>query len=387
MLYRIFSSPSALALMTALALLTFAGSADAQNLQRTPTPNDTLNSVKIHPDNRVTFQIYAPNAAEVKLGGSDIPNLGQGATMINDGGVWSVTVGPIEPGAYRYNFNVDGVSVVDPKSASISESNGMVWSLFYLPGAAFMDARNVPHGAVAEVTYYSTSLQRFRRMHVYTPPGYESGQGQFPIFYLLHGAFDCDDSWSTVGRAGFILDNLIAEGKAVPMVVVMPAGHTGPFAFGAGRLPMEEFTDDFINDIMPYVESRYRVKAERSQRAVAGLSMGGMHTISIMMQRLDQFAYYGVFSSGVFGLAGGAPQGPSWEEQNRATLDEAALKNGLKLVWFATGADDFLLETSRATVATFQKHGFAVTYKETAGGHTWSNWRDYLHEFTQLLFK
>ena len=121
---------------------------------------------------------------------------------------------------------MDGVSVIDPRNPSTSESNSNTWSLVYVPGSDFMDTKDVPHGAVAEVTYYSKSLQRFRRMHVYTPPGYESGEGKYPVFYLLHGAFDCDDSWTSVGRAGFILDNLIAAGKAKPMVVVMPAGHT-----------------------------------------------------------------------------------------------------------------------------------------------------------------
>jgi len=153
-------------------------------------------------------------------------------------GVWEVTIGPIDPGAYRYNFDVDDVAVIDPRNASTSESNANVWSLVHVPGADFMDTREVPHGAVAEVTYYSTSLKRFRRMHVYTPPGYESGKGQYPIFYLLHGAFDCDDSWTSVGRAGFILDNLIAAGKAkLRWWWPCRPGHTGPFGFGRVRRP------------------------------------------------------------------------------------------------------------------------------------------------------
>jgi enterochelin esterase family protein len=286
---------------------------------------------------------------------------------------------------------VDGVSVIDPRNPSTSESNGNTWSLVYVPGSDFMDTQDVPHGAVAEVTYYSKSLQRFRRMHVYTPPGYESGEGKFPVFYLLHGAFDCDDSWTSVGRAGFILDNLIAAGKARPMIVVMPAGHTGPFTFGRGGLPMDEFIRDFNGDILPYVETHYRVHADRQHRAIAGLSMGGAHTLSIGIPNLDKFAYLGVFSSGVFGIAGGgpggAPQGPSWEEQNQATLDNADLKKGLKLVWFATGTEDFLIQTSRATVDTLKKHGFDVVFKETAGAHTWLNWRNYLIEFAPQLFQ
>ena len=194
---------------------------------------------RIQPDNpRVAegMRHLAPKADAVRLSGGDIPGNGQGAEMTKGtNGVWEVTLGPIQPGAYRYNFNVDGVSVIDPRSSAISESNNNVWSLVNVPGADFMDTKDVPHGAVAAVTYYSSSLKKFRRMHVYTPPGYELGKGKFPVFYLLHGAGDCDEAWTSVGRAGFILDNLLASGKAKPMVVVMPAGHTSAFRFGAGR--------------------------------------------------------------------------------------------------------------------------------------------------------
>ena len=172
----------------------------------------------------------------------------------------------------------------------------------------FMDTRDVAHGAVAAVTYYSKTLKRFRRMHVYTPPGYETGRGKFPVFYLLHGAGDSDDSWTSVGRAGFILDNLI--------------------------------------------------------------------------------------SSGIFGILGGgpggnsnAPQGPSWEEQHKTVLDDAKLKKGLKLFWFSTGKDDFLIGTTRATVEMFKKHGFEPVFHETRGAHTWINWRNYLNEFAPQLFR
>jgi len=348
-------------------------------------------SPEVAADRKVTFRILAPKAEAVTLSGGDIPDLGRGAQMAKNGeGVWEVTLGPIDAGAYRYNFNVDGVSVIDPRNPCTSESNANTWSLVYVPGSDFMDTMDVPHGAVAEVTYYSKSLQRFRRMHVYTPPGYERGEGKYPVFYLLHGAMDCDDSWSSVGRAGFILDNLIAAKKAKPMVVVMPAGHTGPFTMGASRLPIDEFTQDFNGDVLPYVEKNYRVYTDRKHRAIAGLSMGGMQTLNIAIPSLDKFAYFGVFSSGVFGMGGsgrgGAPAGPSWEEQNKEKLDNADLKKGLKLVWFATGTEDFLIGTSRATVDMLKKHGFDVVFKETEGAHTWINWRNYLNEFTPQLF-
>src|SRR5262249_14292144 len=176
-------------------------------------------SPEVQSDRRVTFRVLAPQAQSVKLTGTDIPgNIPPANLTKGENNIWEVTLGPIAPGAYRYNFNVDGVAVIDPRNPSISESNNNVWSLFYIPGADFMDTRQVPHGSVASVTYYSTALKRFRRMHAYTPPGYELGQGKYPIFYLLHGAGDCDDSWTSVGRAGFILDNLIAAGRAKPMV-------------------------------------------------------------------------------------------------------------------------------------------------------------------------
>lgn len=349
-------------------------------------------SPEISPERKLTFRILAPKAENVRLTAGDLPGLGAGAAMTKGtNGVWEVTLGPVDPGAYRYNFNVDGVSVIDPRNPATSESNENTWSLVYVPGADFMDTKNVPHGAVAEVTYWSTTLKRFRRLHVYTPPGYESGKGEFPVFYLLHGAGDCDDSWSSVGRAGFILDNLIAARKAKPMVVVMPAGHTGPFRFGGPRPAVDEFSQDFLNDIMPYVEGNYRVYTDRKNRAIAGLSMGGGQTLNIGIPHLDKFAYLGVYSSGVFdrGNRGNtnAPAGPTWEERNQAALDNAEWKRGLKLVWFATGKDDFLLTTSQATVAMLKKHQFDVAYEETTGGHTWINWREYLNKFAPQLFQ
>lgn len=362
-------------------------------------------SPEVSTDRHVTFRIRAPKAESVRLSGGDIPGNGPGAEMTkgtND--VWEVTLGPLPAGAYRYNFNVDGIAVIDPRSPAISESNNNVWSVVYVPGSEFMDTRDVPHGSVAAVTYHSKSLDKFRRMHVYTPPGYETGKGKYPVFYLLHGASDSDDSWTSVGRAAFILDNLIASGKAKPMIMVMPAGHTRAFGFGpppssstnstGARPPADEFIQDFTNDIMPYVEKNYRVQTDRKSRAIAGLSMGGGQTLNIAIPSLEKFGYFGVYSSGVFGITGrgrdGAPltnAGPSWEERNKDALDNAKARKGLKLVWFATGKDDFLIETSRATVAMLKKHGFDVIYKETAGGHTWLNWRDYLNEFAPQLFQ
>jgi enterochelin esterase family protein len=270
----------------------------------------------------------------------------------------------------------------------------------------------VPHGAVASVHYNSTRLGGIRRMHVYTPPGYETNQQRYPVFYLLHGAGDVDDSWSSVGRAGFILDNLIAANKAKPMIVVMPAGHVngagaalgapvpqaaaqGTPGIGAGPDP---FVDDFLTDLMPYVEKNYRVLTDRQSRAIAGLSMGGNQTLNIAIPHLEKFAYIGVFSSGIISGGRGAaappagtppppPFGEQWEKQNLAALDNATLKRGLSLLWFSTGKDDGLITTTKSTVDLLKKHQFNPVFIESEGAHTWLNWRDYLSAFAPQLFR
>ena len=360
-------------------------------------------SPEVAADRKITFRIYAPQADAVRLAASDIPGVGQAAQFTRgDNGVWEFTLGPVEPGAYRYNVNVDGVATIDPRNPVISESNNNVWSLVYVPGSDLYDTRDVPHGAVAEAVYKSTTLGRFRRMHVYTPPGYGTGRDRFPVFYLLHGAGDNDNAWSTVGRAGFILDNLIAARKARPMIVVMPAGHVARATDNAiGRTATEQFVDDFVTDVMPYVERNYRVLTDRANTAIAGLSMGGGQTLQVALPRLERFAYVGVFSSGLLGVfpsgrgAAPAPVAPGsvppaaadWEKQHAAKLDDARLKRGLRLFWFATGTEDFLMPTTRASVDLFKRHGFSPVFVESSGGHTWINWRNYLVEFAQQLFK
>jgi enterochelin esterase-like enzyme len=358
-------------------------------------------SPQVHDDGRVTFRLHAPNAQAVRLNAGDIVGLTPAAAQLTRGdqGIWEVTVPTPEAGAYRYTFNVDGVTTMDPRNHATSESFQNAWSVVTVPGARPWDLTDVPHGALARVTYRSSSLGQFRRMHVYTPPGYEKGTEAYPVFYLLHGAGDSDDAWTSVGRAHLILDGLIASGKAVPMIIVMPAGHI------RGGAPTLQATQDVVNDVMkdikPYVESHYRVKTGRAQTAMAGLSMGGHQTLNAAIPHLDQFGYVGVYSSG---LIGGFPDlmprppgaatppprmGPTadeWVATHKATLSKPALKQGL-LLWFATGKDDFLLATTRATVAMFEKQGFAPVYRETDGGHTWIKWRHYLTEFAPLLFR
>lgn len=400
-----------------------------------------VSSPEVLPDRRIAFRVYAPQAQAIRLAAGDIPGVGQTTQLVKgETGVWEVTIGPVDPGAYRYTFNIDGVATIDPRNHATSESNTNVWSLVVVPGSDFTDTKNVPHGAVAEVTYESSSLGAFRRMHVYTPPGYENATTRYPVFYLLHGAGDSDDSWTTVGRAGIILDNLIAAGKAKPMVMVMPAGHTrrATGAGGvAGRTATEEFVQDFTANVVPYVQTHYRVLTDRAHTAIAGLSMGGSQTLHVAIPRLEKYAYVGVFSSGLIGAfpglaaagRGAAPAvapapapsatasptppvaspapaaapGPvpaaapapaaaplvaaDWEKQHAATLDNPALRKGLRLLWFATGKDDFLLPTTNATVDLLKKHGLPATFTETPGGHTWINWRNYLNEFAPRLFQ
>jgi enterochelin esterase family protein len=357
-----------------------------------------VTSVEVSADRRVTFRIAAPQAQAVRLSASDIPNVGQGAMTKNATGVWETTVGPVPAGAYRYNFNVDGVTTLDPRNPLTSESQNNSWSLMYVPGSEFADTRNVPHGSVSEVNYYSTALKYDRRMHVYLPPGYETSSRKYPVFYLLHGASDSDDSWSTVGRAGFILDNLIASKKAKPMIVVMPAGHVRAQQGSAvSNAATDAFVSDFVTDIMPLVQKNYRVSTDRANTAIAGLSMGGNQTLNIAVPHLEKFGYIGVYSSGLFnafpaaGRGGATPAAPAatgntWETQNAAKLDDSNVKKGLKVFWFATGKDDFLIDTTKQTVDLFKKHGFTPVYKISEGGHTWLNWRDYLNEFAPMLF-
>lgn len=378
-------------------------------------------SPDVQGDRRVTFRVLAPNAQKVELRSpGDIPGIGgRGGTPLqftkNAEGVWEATTSAVPAGAYRYTFVVDGVTVADSRNPATSQTNTTVYSLAVVPGSDIFDTKNVPHGAVASVFYNSTTLGGIRRMHVYTPPGYEAGRDKYPVFYLLHGAGDVDDSWSSVGRAGFILDNLIASGKARPMIVVMPAGHVNGAgsALGAPKpaaaapvIPAvgqpDPFVNDFVNDLMPYVEKNYRVLADRQSRAIAGLSMGGSQTLNIAIPHLEKFAYIGVFSSGILGGGGrgrGAapgdaaaaapapPFGEAWEKANLAALDNAAVKRGLRLFWFSTGKEDGLITTSRNTVDLLKKHGFSPVFLESEGAHTWLNWRDYLTAFAPQLFQ
>ena len=404
---------------------TGSGAAQAQAGRGAVRPPSVV-SPDVLSDGRITFRIFAPNAASVTLNAGDLPPVtfaapgtapapqtpgSPGGAVFTKGesGVWEFTTAvPAPPGAFRYAIQVDGVRTLDPVNTRTSESNTAMWSLFFVPGIDLEEVKDVPHGAVAEVFYASSVLKTTRRMHVYTPPGYEAGSQKYPVFYLLHGAGDTDDAWTSVGRAGFIFDNLIAAKQAVPMIVVMPAGHQparpgaapGPAASGPpppvpAPPAINPFTLEFVDDIMPYAERHYRVLTDRQNRAIAGLSMGGSQTLDIAFRHLAKFAYIGVFSSGA-ALGGGrgaaagstpAPPPPDWETVHLADLGNASLKKGTRLLWLATGTDDRLIANTRTTVELLKKHGFQPEFAETPGAHTWLVWRDYLRRFAPRLFR
>ena len=361
-----------------------------------PTPNDTLKSPEVGTDGRVTFRLYAPNAHEVKLQAEGLEAT-PGATeeQVRKGfsgeemskghnGVWSVVFGPIQPGVYRYTFSVDGVQTVDPKNSSSSESLTSVKSMYEVPGAAFLEyTAGVAHGAIAAVEYDSAAVGGLRRMHVYTPPGYESSSQRYPVLYLLHGGGDSDDSWPTVGRAGAILDNLIAAKEATPMMIVMPAGHVSrefQLRTGANTMGHDKFNEDLIGSVIPYIDSHYRTKADREHRALAGLSMGGLQAVTMSLTNSELFSYIGIFSSGWF---------PQMREQAEKT-DLAQYKaNGkpFKLYWVGVGKLDIAYANSGAMVVLLKKYGIAPETYESGGFHAWNNWRDYLHMWAPRLFR
>ncbi|KAA9353444.1 esterase [Larkinella humicola] len=362
----------------------------AQTPPRQPTPNDTLKSPKVLTDNRVAIQLYAPKASEVTVVG-DFMTVMKPLNLTKDAnGVWSVTVGPLKPDYYTYTLTVDGVRTMDPKNPVIKQGMSSLENVMALPGAetVFQDNRPVPHGELRQVWYQSSTLGMARRMHVYTPPGYEKGTTKYPVFYLLHGGGDDDSGWPTVGRAGFILDNLLAAGQAKPMIVVMPNGSM-PLPPSSGMpnpAAMQQmralFADELLKEIMPYVEKTYRTQPNRENRAIAGLSMGGFQTLDVTLTRPELFNYVGVFSSGFFGATIDEA-----ETKYARALNDPGFNKNKKLFWIEIGKDDFVMDANKKTMALLDKHQIKYQYKETAGGHTWTNWRQYLNEYVPLLFR
>lgn len=347
-------------------------------------------SPQIESDGRVTLRIYAPRASAVTVTGDLSQGLAPGegtapaVTMTkSDDGVWTgTTIRRIKPGAWRYMFNVDGVPVVDARNVNVSPSQTQVQSLLVIPGD-FSETRDVPHGAVSQVRYVASSLNNARReMYIYTPPGYEKGAGTFPVLYLIHGGGDTAISWSTVGRANDILDNLIAEQKAKPMIVVMPSGWTP----SGGQVMTSDATKDpfdteMLKDIIPFVETHYRVKPTPESRALSGLSMGGIQTLNTGLHNLGTFRYIAVMSSGWI----------SEEDRQFFYKTEAAkiptYNSKLKLFWWGWGQTDIARENGLKVIEQFKKEGVKIETMETPGGHEWANWRIYLHEVAPKLFR
>jgi len=369
-------------------------------------------SPEIGADGRVTFRISAPLATSVTVGGDVAGGLvpaagtvaappaapapvspgapgGRGGgspavTMVKgENGVWTgTTIRAVKPGAWRYTFNVDGVTTVDARNTRTSPNQTQVQSLLVVPGD-FAETRDVPHGAVASVRYVATALGNARReMFVYTPPGYEKGSGSYPVLYLIHGGGDTALSWSTVGRANDILDNLIAEKKAVPMIIVMPSGWTP----SGGQVMTSDatkdpFNDEMMKDIIPYIQANYRTKATPEGRALSGLSMGGIQTQNTGLHKLGTFRYVAVMSSGWtteadrdFFYKSEAAKIPTYNKQ-------------LKLFWWGWGETDIARANGLAVIDTFKKQGVTIETMETPGGHEWTNWRIYLHEIAPKLFR
>ncbi len=391
------------ALGTCLVTLAASSKAGAQETPRpAPPPGSTLVSPEVLPDRRVAFRIYAPKAAEVILRG-DWMGQGQAAGLNlakDEQGVWSVMAGPLPPDFYSYGFAVDGVRTLDPRNALIKQGISSVDNLFFLPGeeAAFEDNRPVPHGDIRMVWYSSSTLGMQRRMHMYTPPGYDGSRDRYPVLYLLHGGGDDDVGWSTIGRAGFIVDNLLAENKAKPMLVVMPNGSlprpAGLPAAAPGATPspefaaamaaaQERFTKELMNDIIPFVEKHYRVRPNPESRAIAGLSMGGGQTLRIVVGHADQFAYAAVWSAGV------NPQSSAdFEKRSEAFFaDPDKINRTLKLFAINVGDADFALAGSKNLSELLKTHGIKHELHISGGGHTWINWRRYLNALTPRLFR
>lgn len=373
----------------------------ASCLPQGPFPGPaSYKSVEQLPDGRVTFRLCAPEAHEARVTSNDIdeaipmgmqPGSTRGLVMTRDAaGLWTATTAvPVPPDTYRFNFQVDGARVPDPQGTTFSHERVGTNSTFETMGPAgeFQTwQQDVPHGVVSKVEYWSSALGHKRTAMVYTPPGYMDGGERYPVLYLVHGAGDSYDSWTSVGHANLILDNLIAAGKARPMIVVMPFGHTPDRAnasAGGNMLANTDFGDDLIEDLIPAIDGQFRTLADQPSRAMAGLSMGGAHTLRFGLTHPELFDHIGVFSIGL------GMQGPdevtAYETANDAALKKAA--EDLDLVYYAMGKDDFLYGTVAPTRAMLDKYGIAHVYNESGGGHTWINWRRYLADFAPRLFR
>lgn len=341
-----------------------------------------VQSPVVHPDRTVTFEIEAPTASTVTLGYRGKVRLDVPMTRGEDG-VWSVTVGPLEPDYYDYEFYVDGVGTSDPANTDLLHP-GSTRHLFLVPGAEadFLTEQNVPHGEVTHLDYYSKVTGTERRATVWTPPGYEPKGQPYPTFYLVHGSGGIHHHWNTIGRASVILDNLYAAGKLEPMVVVLPDANIP----GATRLPQDdEFPTELIDNLVPAVEEAYNVSKSKNKRALAGLSLGGMQVWNTLLAHPDEFQYIGSMGSGFVN---------DLPARIEAQLDKQTVqkinKTELHVIYIGDpGTGEFLYSQNVATRAMFDRVGieyeFGGVYPDS--GHTWHVWRHNLADFAPRLFK
>jgi enterochelin esterase-like enzyme len=354
-------------------------------------------SAEILPDNSVTFRLLSKEAGSVAVSGDWMPGFGASVPMVkNDTNLWTLTVGPLKPELYSYTFLINGVRVLDPNNPQVKRDGTRNESMFLIPGAEsdLYIVKDVPHGTLAKIWYESPGLKLTRRMYVYTPAGYENSNNKYPVFYLLHGGGGDEDAWTTLGRTCQIMDNLIALGRAKPMIVIMPNGNPGqtaaftdapsrPVTTNPYDMGMGLFEESLVKDIIPYVESHYRVISDRDNRALAGLSMGGMQTLALTGSYPSMFGYIGVMSMGLVDAASmGLKPDPDQDKKFESLKDSA-----YKLFWVGVGKDDFLYKSVQSLRSSLDKHGLKYTYRESTGGHSWSNWRIYLSEFAPQLFR
>ena len=369
----------------------------------------SVQSPVINDDGTVTFNLYAPKAVKVEVAGDFLPNSGAVAMKEGRNGVWSYTTDKLAPEMYSYTFNIDGMTgVKDPANIYVNRDIVSFTNIFIVSNEKgdkgdLYRVNEVPHGNLSKVWYDSPTLKMQRRMTVYTPAGYDKG-GRYPVLYLLHGAGGDENAWSELGRAAQILDNLIATGKAKPMIVVMPNGNPNCQA-APGEWSFGMYTPGFLNggtgptapavasipesfmDIVNYMDKNYRTVKSRAGRAVCGLSMGGGHTFQVSLLYPTTFDYYGLFSAGLH-----LGQGGSFAEQIKASPDFAQQSAKLfgskpKLYWMGMGKTDFLYQSTVDLRNFWDSKGYKYEYVETDGGHIWRNWRIYLTMFAQKIFK
>jgi enterochelin esterase family protein len=385
---------------TTIALIVFAATASAQG------PAPAIRSPEVHPDRTVTFRLRAPQSSAVELVGETLQGKAPQPMTKGSDGVWSVTIGPLPPEIWIYNFRVQGVDLPDPSNISLmprAAGAAAVSSFVEVPGdgPAFYDARPVPHGDVRMVLYESKAMGVNRYFWVYTPPGYERSNAKYPVYYLLHGNGETQNGWVMNGRANIILDNLIADGKAQPMIVVMPHGHpiqsasVGPFqavppAGEPGLRNFTLFTKDLLEQIIPTVEKNYRAYTDADQRAIGGLSMGAMQSVSIGLAHPELFRYVLAYSGG-FGALAPAPGSGAVETQSPwkdLLSNPAQTKKSLHLLFLGAGQQETgLLAPGRRIVESLKAKGVNARWSEYPGGHVFSVWRNHLHESAPLLFR